>query len=253
MPRTVARATVSAVTGLCSRPLRTAFAFQHAVEELRLGRAGADYEHVDSRRGELGPDRLAEAVDGELAGGVLAVVRHAAATEDRTHVDDDRPAALLQQGQGGAGHFHQGEEIHLHHPPHPLGIGRLEGTDGADARIVHENVQPAELRLDGFQAPLAVGGIGNIAANARGAAPEGLDFFRQRLQAIFAPGHAHDVAALPDQFQRKGPADAAGGAGYDRSASVDGTLHGVGPFCRKGLMCFPLLKTSRFPNGRDRL
>ena len=136
MARTVARATAWAETALCSGHFGPAFALDNLVEEFGFGRAGADHQHVDAGREELGPNRFAESVDGKLAGGVLAIMRHAAATEDRTDVDDDRPPALFEQGQGGAGHFHQGEEVDLHEPPHPLGIGRLEGTDRADAGVV---------------------------------------------------------------------------------------------------------------------
>ena len=233
--RTVARATVSARDGLVLRPFRAAFALDDLVEELGVGRAGADHQHVDAGRGELGPDRLAESMHGELAGRVFAIVRHAAATEDRTDIDDDRPPALFEQGQGGAGHFDQGEEVDLHEPPHPLGIGRLEGTDGADARVVDENVEAAEMRLGRFDAPLSGSRIGNIAGNARDTAAQRFDFLGQRLQAIFPPGHADDFAALPGQFQRNRPADAAGGAGHDRSASLDCASGHGRSLCRKGL------------------
>ena len=237
----MARATVSAVTALCSGhfgpPLLSMTWSKNSVSVVpgltTSTSMPARYSGHPvlrgtrySGRGELGPDRLAESVYGELAGRVFAVMRHAAATEDRTDIDDDRPATLLEQGQGGAGHLDQGEEVDLHQPPHTLGIGRLEGTDRAHARIVHEDVQAAELRLGRLDALRSGGRIGNVARHARGTPAKRFDFLGQGLQAIFPPGHADHFAALPGEFQRDRPADAAGGAGHDRSTSLDGASHG---------------------------
>ena len=59
--------------------------------------------------------------------------------------------------------------------------------------------------------------------------PRAVDLLGQFAQAVFAPGHADDLAALPGQFQRHRPADAAGGAGHDRSAALRCHVSSVGP------------------------
>ena len=56
---------------------------------------------------ELGADGLAEAVNGEFAGRILAVVRHGSVSEDRAHVDDNRLPAAFQQWQCHSGHLDQ--------------------------------------------------------------------------------------------------------------------------------------------------
>ena len=63
-------------TGL-ARPI------QDLIEELGLGRARADHQNVDPVCRQLRSDRLAEPVDGELAGAVLAVVGNRTSSQDR--------------------------------------------------------------------------------------------------------------------------------------------------------------------------
>src|SRR5262249_28496236 len=108
--------------------------------------------------------------------------------------------------------------------------GTVERPDRADPGVVHQDVQSAELGHGRFDASLSHVRIGHVADDADYASSTGLDLLSQRLQAILAPRHATNLAALPRKFIRDGSSYAAGGAGNDRAASANLTPHGVFSF-----------------------
>ena len=71
--------------------------------EFGLRQARRHDQHVDPVRGQLDAKRLAEPLDGELAGAVLGTARHRPMPEHRADVDDHRAGASLQVGKGEAG------------------------------------------------------------------------------------------------------------------------------------------------------
>ena len=201
-------------------PFRVFRALDYPIEKFGLRRAGTDDQYVDSQLGELGADRLAEALHGELAGRVFAAVRHAAMPEDRTDVDHDRTIALLQQRQREPDHLDGGEEIHFHQAADPIGVGVDEQTHRADAGVVDQNIQTAELLSGGVDRPLPDGPVGYVADDRFDRSPDGGDLIGYFLQPILAPGNEDQSSAVAGKFEGRLAADAAAGAGDDRTSAV---------------------------------
>ena len=141
-----------------------------------------------------------------LLAAVLAVVRRAAAAQDRTDVDENRPNALLQQRQRQPGHLDQGEKVDLHDAADPVGIGKREQPDRADAGVVDQNIQAPEFRSGRVDHSLPDGRIGDVAGDRFDGRFAPCDFRGQCAQSVLAPGRDDQRNAVPGQFEAPWPA-----------------------------------------------
>src|SRR5262249_5449708 len=133
-------------------------ALEHVLREVGLRQAGVDDQYVDAEDRQLAPQGLAEALNGEFAGRVLAAPRQAALPDDRRDVDHGRLVALFQQGEADAGRFGQAENVDLEDLSQSLFGRQGEMAGGADAGIINQDVEAAEALVNRVGHRLAVGG-----------------------------------------------------------------------------------------------
>ena len=178
-----------------------------------------DDQDIDSQPRQFGPHRFAETVNRELAGRVFAFMRAAPPAQDRADVHHHRLRAFAQQRQRFANEFHGCEEVHFHDRPHASGIRVGESAVGGDARVVDQDIEPAELIAGCGECTLAIRRIGHVAGDANGTAAELRDLLRDFCEPIFAAREQDKIGAVAGQLDGECPADAAGCAG-DQCAPI---------------------------------
>ena len=101
---------------------------------------GADQGDTHAAVVDLGPERVEEAVEGVLGGGVAAPQRRADLPDQAR--DDDDPAAAAREhcGQQGLGQGDGAEVVDLHDPPVDGEGGLLGPRALADAAVVDQEV-----------------------------------------------------------------------------------------------------------------
>src|SRR5262245_7541759 len=93
---------------------------------------------------------------------------------DGGQVDDVPAPPLSHSGQHGLGHPCQAEEIDLQHPVELLLLALLDRSEVADAGVVHQDVDTAEVLLSAAHSLGDLDGVGDVQP--------------QRERAIFVPG-----------------------------------------------------------------
>ena len=118
-------------------------------------------------------------------------------------------------GKRFAGELDRREEIRLHDRPQAGGVGVGEAAVGADAGVVHQDVEAAEFLAGGVQRLPANCGIGHVADDRFGAATETNDLLDDRRKFFVAAGDEYLIDARAGQFEGDCPADASRRAGHD--------------------------------------
>ena len=138
--------------------------------------------------------------------------------EDRADVDDRGPG--LHHPAAGLGHPVAAVEVDVDDRAELL--GRLVGGRhrGADAGVVDQHVDPAELRHRRVDERLALVGVGDVGGHGEHLAAGVPDQLRGLLEAVGPPGAEHHVGPGLGQPLRERDAEPAGGAGDDGDLAV---------------------------------
>lgn len=120
---------------------------EDVVEKLALRGAGTDEEDVDFVLGQFGPEGIAKAVQGELAGTVLAFERDRPVAEDGTHIHDQREIPLAENRECRARKFHGGKKVDLHDLSEACFVRLFKRSNRADSGVVNEAIESAEILL----------------------------------------------------------------------------------------------------------
>src|SRR5690606_19443362 len=110
-----------------------------------VGGAGVDAGDADALGEVVGGHGEGEGVHRALAGGVQGALRQPGGGRDRAGVDDRGVAGGAQQRQRGAGGAHDAQHVDVEDAVPLLVRVVLDGAGGADARVVDEDVQAAEV------------------------------------------------------------------------------------------------------------
>ena len=92
--------------------------------------------------------RLGEAVDAGLGGGIVDLAVLPRLPVDRADVDDPAPAALAHAGEGRLGHVEAPAEVDAHDIVPVLEAHLVERAVAGDPGVVDDDVDGTELRLD---------------------------------------------------------------------------------------------------------
>ena len=177
--------------------------------EVRLDEARVDGGDMDRAAQQVLAQRVGEPAHRELRGHVDGRVLVRLPSRDRAHVDD--VAAVAQVRQAEAGHAHQPVHVGLQHGLLVLLAARVEGiAPKAKARVVDEDVEPAQLAHGLLDEALAARGVGHVELE-----------LELRLELIGPPRAARDRRARLGQGVRNGGADPARGAGDDRGLALE--------------------------------
>ena len=101
------------------------------------------------------------------------------------------------------------------------GVSFVAGYGGADAGVVHQDVDAPELAHAGVHQRAAVLGLGDVRAHGDHAATERLDGLARVLQLLGAPGAEHDVGARLGERGGEDRPQPGGGAGDHGDAVVE--------------------------------
>ena len=154
----------------------------------------------------------------------------AAMAEDRADVHDDRLRPFAEHGQRFADEFGGGEEVHFKQLAQASSVGFIEAAQRADAGVVHQNVEATEQHSAGFQRGTASRWIDDVAGDELRLSAGDANFLAHLAQFLFAAREKHHPRALASQFHRDRAADAAGGAGDQRTRAGDVAMsHGTAP------------------------
>jgi hypothetical protein len=162
-----------------------------------------------------------QGLHGALGGAVQGPVGQADAGRDRAGVDHHRVVRGPQQGQGGAGHPDDAEDVDVEHlVPVVIGVG-LDGADGADAGVVDHDVEPA-------QPP---GGLADRRPDRGVVAHVGADLLQRGFEGGRGQVEAGHPGAPGGQQPGGGQADPGGAAGDQRPQAGElGVAHGTATF-----------------------
>jgi hypothetical protein len=186
---------------------------------LEEGRVGHRRQHgADLDAGlvqHLLAQRLGEAADGELAGGVGAAVRLRGAAHDGGVLHQRAAALGAELAHGDLGAVVIAEKVGLYHPAPDIRGDGFDAAEDGEARVVEPNVDATEA-LDGA-APefLDLVLAGDVGLHDQGRAAERLALARGLFEHPGAPGREDDGRAALGEGVRGGAADAAGSAGDD--------------------------------------
>src|SRR5690606_1731103 len=184
--------------------------------------AGADLVDGDALLAEAGGPELRRHRHPRLRDAVLAAVRRDHRRGDRADVDDGAAeavvsAALLDHPIGdGLCEEIRPLEVDAEHPVEALlgGVEEVTALARADAGVVDEQVEPAELAAHGLDEALAVGGLAHVGRDVEHLGAEGAEGVERlahlRLGAAAAEG---EVEPLARERLGDAEADAAGPAG----------------------------------------
>jgi hypothetical protein len=114
----------------------------------------------------------------------------------------------------------------------PLPLPDLELADGverADAGVVHEHVEPAELRDRALHDRRDVVEVPHVGGESDGVAAQGAEVLGGVLAVLVVPAHDGDAGAGGDVALGDGAPDAAGAAGDDGDAA--GHVEEVAELC----------------------
>ena len=179
-----------------------------------------------------------------LGRGVRGDVRRADEPGQRGDVDHASPATLEHRGQHDAreqvGSGRVDPQVAL--PEHCVGLGERRRL--GDARVVDEDVDPAEARHDRRNPLRDRALVGHVEHERHRRHTEAGDRRRRRFHLIGRPRGDRDGAAFPGQRQRDLTADAASGAGDERDRLTGRIRHGLSAQNRK--------KSGRVPDALSR-
>ena len=184
------------------------------VGELGRDVAGRDRVHADAAGAELARQRLRQADDPGLGGGVVRLARVPVDADDAREVHDRAGAAAKHLPRDGAAGVEGAAQVRVDDLLPVLVAHARDQRVARDAGVVDEDVDVAELRLDALDQRLRLRGIADVRTHRDAA-----DLRRDRLGRL-VPGavvHGHARAAAR-QLARDGGADAA------RAARDEGDL-----------------------------
>ena len=105
---------------------------------------------LDAEASHLGAEGLRKTLDGELRGGIEALIRQAHHATDGAEVDNLPLACFAHIGKHRLAEVHATHEIGAHLQVYLLLCGQLQGTSDAHTGVVHQHVHPT-LLLDDFR------------------------------------------------------------------------------------------------------
>ena len=156
--------------------------------------------------------RLCEAVDARLGGGIVDLAILAGLAVDRADIDDPAPAALAHAAEGGLRHVEAAAQVDAHHFVPVIEAHLGEHAVAGDARIVDDDVDGAERFGDlraAIEAGLMIAHVPFEGGDA-GLVGEGLGLFLI-AGIVGGDGIAHFLERETDRLP-----DASRSAGYDR-------------------------------------
>ena len=187
----------------------------------RAGQDGADPYAANPGQPQFLSQAAAEAADRELGHRVRRAVGQRDDPEQRGDVDHHAAALVDHPGQRGPAPVHVSHQVHVQHPSQVLERNLDEGPEHHHRGRVHPGVDPAE-PLDGSGRyrihRIRVADVGGGGQRLR---PRGGAFGRGLVERVGVPGDQHHPRAPGGQRPRRGPSDAAGGAGHHRDAASD--------------------------------
>jgi hypothetical protein len=124
---------------------------------------------------------------------------------------------MTQERQKDPGRLRQAEEIHLEDLAQPVGarLGKVAG--GADAGVVDQDVDAAEILPRGVHDPLPVGGAGDVGGEGLQRAAGRLDLGGQFLEQRRGAGDGQNLGAAGGGKPGEGAADPLRGPRNDHS------------------------------------
>ena len=130
-------------------------------------------------------------------------------------------------GDDGAQAAHIAEELELKRRFPVVVRERLEHAAGSGARVVDQDIDPAQCRRGAFDERLCVRGPGQIGGDGHDFAP-GLagDFTRRFLQRFLVARADRNIDALARQAAGDHPADPGAAAGHRGGLSFELQIHG---------------------------
>src|SRR5215475_7287424 len=145
----------------------------------RAGPVGAetarlDERHLDPQRPDLHRQALGQPFNRELGCAVVSETRECRQPGYGGQVDDVPAPALPHSGQHRVRHLCQAEKIDVQNPVDLLLLALLDCGEVADAGVVHQDVDAAEVLVGATHSLRDLGGVGDVQP--------------QRERAIFMPG-----------------------------------------------------------------
>ena len=175
----------------------------------RVGKAGGDIARhdgadCDAEGAYFVLQRQNIGVDGGLADGVPELEGDGQDARDGAHADDAAAALLAHGGEHGLGGVVHTVEIQLQLGVGVLGLGGLRRTGDAEARVIHQNVDPPLPLQNLLHSGPDLGFVGHIGGNVPHA-----------HLGLFPAGEFINLAACPVQLCSRAAPDAAAAAGDD--------------------------------------
>ncbi len=163
------------------------------------------------------------------------------------------PTAALDHGrQHGLEQHHRPTQVHLHDQVEALERRLQERSRRTDARVVHQNIDPAVLGQRPLRQRAHLTLIAHVGGNDQDRAPERPNLRCRFLQRAGQPGRApprgdHQVRALPRERERRGIAHAPARAGNQHHLTREGTVRGY--HARMCLSCSVMLMSAEARPG----
>ena len=211
---------------------------------LGLGEAGLDEArrhrvHVDVEGAELAGQRPGQTDDAALRGRVVGLPgvpgeRGRGRREVDLAVIGRRAAGahlplrrLAHVGHRGERRVERGLEVHVEDEVPQLIVEVVEGLVAGDARVVHEDVDLAELGGGRLEHRAGLVELDGVVGGDLGLAAGVLDGLRGLLGGFRVDVVHDDRRALLCQAKGRSPADASAGSGHDRDLSLQSAQDGL--------------------------
>ncbi len=196
------------------RRFRPGFAVRakYARPQRRIDKTRRHHADVDAVAFQLQPQRLVQAVNGELTGSVKGI-RWNPTLPGQAADGDQRAAACLDVRQGEMRRVERAEKVDAHHVLHRFEARTLEVCSHRYARRAEEHVEPAKA-LDGRRDGAAdLGGIGHIGRKRHRLCAGGLRGADDFGEGFLIAGGDGDARPVSGKAQGGRPADSRGTAG----------------------------------------
>ena len=210
------RRAIAATASSNERPLRAATLRAPFHTMSVAAKPGQMRVHGDALAGDLRRQRARETDQRVLGGRVGGDVGRAVKSGQRGDVDHPSPAALEHAGQHGLGHEIGPGGVHVQ-VALPLGErGPRERCGFGDARVVHQDVDGAELRDHRGHRGGDRSGIRHVERHGEHGPAAGAQLGGGRVQLIPAAGRDRHRQPLDAERQRDRPTETATAAGHER-------------------------------------
>src|SRR5438477_2938851 len=186
-----------------------------------MHRAGADYRHPDIMLTQFLSDRITEAIQSPLRGGVGGAVGQSVFPSERRNVDDVSRACTDHQGRERADGEVDAAKVRVQDAVPFLGRQVMkERIEAADSGVVDENVDACKSALHPSGGVLDLVQNGDVAGNNLGLSSSFCDGERGLVQSGLSASTEYGGSTQSGELAGNGGANAASGPGNDSDLTM---------------------------------